>query len=312
MKDLFDDKNINPMLIAEQREPFNSKEFIYEMKFDGIRCIAYMSDSTDIRTKRDVNIISKFPELVSLHEQVSHKCILDGELVVLKDGVPDFYEIQRRILMTDTFKIQLASSKLPASLIVYDILYYKDKDVLSMPLMDRKELLCSIVKENNRLILSRHIEEHGIQLFEAVREKKLEGIVAKKKDSRYEVGKRSKSWVKCKVLNEIDAVVCGYIRKKDGITSIIIGQYNGTKLMYKAHVSLGAGMRHLRKYGYEQISEPPFGYSPSGHENAVWIKPDIVCTIEYMPDERANMRLAVFKCIRDDKSPYECQVENEV
>jgi len=312
MKDLFNDKNISPMLIAEQREPFNSPNYLYEIKFDGIRCIAYLDkNSTDIRTKKDVNIISKFPELESLHEQVSCKCILDGELVVLKDGDPDFYEIQRRILMTNSFKIQLATLKLPASYIAYDILYYKDKDILSMPLAERKQLLENVLKENNRLILSRHIEEYGIELFNAVKEKKLEGIVAKKKDSRYEVGKRSKSWIKCKVLNEIDAVVCGYIRKRDGIVSIIVGQYQGTKLVYKAHVSLGAGMKYIREHGYEQISESPFGYAPSGHENAVWINPSIVCTIEYMPDERTGMRLPVFKGIRDDKEPKECQIAAE-
>lgn len=313
MKDLLNDKNISPMLIAEQREPFNSPDYLYEIKFDGIRCIAYFDEnSTDIRTKKDVNIIGKFPELDGLHEQVSDKCILDGELVVLKDGDPDFYEIQRRILMTNSFKIQLATLKLPASYIAYDILYYKDKDILSMPLVERKQLLESVLKENNRLILSRHIEEYGIELFKAVKEKKLEGIVAKRKDSRYEIGKRSKSWIKCKVLNEIDAVVCGYIRKKDGIISIIVGQYKGTKLVYKAHVSLGAGMKYIRERGYEQISESPFGYAPPGHENAVWIKPSIVCTIEYMPDDKTGMRLPVFKGTRDDKSPYECQVENEV
>jgi len=313
MKDLFNDKNISPMLIAEQREPFNSPDYLYEIKFDGIRCIAYLDESsTDIRTKRDVNIINKFPELEDLDEQVTHKCILDGELVVLKNGDPDFYEIQRRIIMTNSFKIQLASIKLPASFVAYDILYYKDKNLLYMPLIERKELLHSIIKENNRLILSRHIEEYGIELFNVVKEKKLEGIVAKRKDSRYEVDKRSKSWIKCKVLNEIDAVVCGYIRKKDGIISIIVGQYQGTKLVYKAHISLGAGMKYIRDHGYEQISESPFGYIPYGNENAVWIKPDIVCSIEYMPDERTGMRLSVFKGIRDDKSPMECQIESEV
>jgi ATP-dependent DNA ligase len=307
MGDLFDDKNIKPMLIAEQQEPFDSEEYIFEIKFDGIRCIAYLGDSTDIRNKKDVMMVPKLPELMNIHEQILHKCILDGELVVLKNGDPDFYEIQRRAILTDKFKIQLAANKLPATFIAYDILYYKDKEILNMPLIERKQLLQIIVRENDRIIVSRYIEQYGTQLYNIVKQKKLEGIVAKKKDSKYQLDKRSKLWIKCKIYNSVDAVVCGFIRNKDDTTSIIIGQYKGTKLVYKGHVKLGAGMRYISKHGYRRIDTSPFGYIPYGSEDAVWIEPNIVCLIEYMPSDREAMRLAVFKGIRKDKTPMECQ-----
>ncbi|GAA0220874.1 ATP-dependent DNA ligase [Metaclostridioides mangenotii] len=97
--DIFDEKGIKPMLIAEMQEAFDSPDYIFELKLDGIRCIAYLdNDSTDLRNKRDFKLISRFPELDQLHRYVNEKCILDGELIAMKNGVPDFYELQRRIL----------------------------------------------------------------------------------------------------------------------------------------------------------------------------------------------------------------------
>ena len=140
--DLFDEKAINPMLIKDMMDPFNSNEWIYELKLDGIRCIAYLNDSgTDLRNKRNIKLLPKFPELEMIHHQIKDKCILDGELIVLKDGVPDFYKLQRRSLLTDTFKIQLANKKYPASFVAYDIIYYKNKDVTDIPLIERKAIL---------------------------------------------------------------------------------------------------------------------------------------------------------------------------
>ena len=169
-------------------------------------------------------------------------------------------------------------------------------------------MLQSVIKENNRIINSRYIDTYGKQLFDLVKEQKLEGIVAKRKDSEYYLGKRTGCWIKCKIYDLIDAVVCGYIYKSNNMTSIIIGQYKGSKLIYKGHVELGAGIKKLNKHGYKVIDQSPFGYIPHGSEEAVWIQPDIVCTIEFMPSDREAMRLPVFKEIRDDISPIECQV----
>ncbi len=311
MRDLFEGRNVSPMLIAEQKEPFDSKEYIYEFKYDGYRCITYVDKETDIRSRQNNTMIKKFPELGNLHEQVSHRCILDGELVILKNGIPDFDEIRRRASMTNNFKIVLTSDKFPATFIAYDILYYKDQSVVNMPLMERKQLLQRVVKENNRIIISRYIEEHGIQLFNIAKGNRLEGIVAKKKNSSYELGKKSHHWIKCKVSCCIDAVVCGYLRKKDGMTNIIIGQYDDSELIYKGHVALGAGMTHIKKHGFQQIDSSPFGYVPRGNEGAVWIKPNLVCMVEYKPTDRSTLREAVFRGIRDDKLANECQVDNK-
>ena len=198
--DLFESKNVNPMLIYEMQDAFNSPDYIYEIKFDGIRCIAYLDEtSTDLRNKRNRPMLQMIPELTDLYKQVSEKCILDGELIVLKSGAPDFFEIQRRLLMTDPFKIKLTANRFPASLLAYDILYYKNKDITRLPLIERKKYLEDVVAENNLITVSRYIENEGIKLFELAKQQKLEGIVAKRKESPYWQGKRSKDWIKCKV-----------------------------------------------------------------------------------------------------------------
>jgi len=211
--------------------------------------------------------------------------------------------------MRNAFKIQLTSGKLPASFIAYDILYYQGRELLNTPLIERKEILQKVISENNRLIISRHIETYGKQLYDMANEQKFEGIVAKRNDSKYYMGKKSDCWIKSKFYDSIDAIVCGYIYKSNDMTSIIIGQYRDSKLIYKGHVTLGAGIRKLNKHGYKTIDHSPFGYVPRGNEGAVWIQPDIVCTIEYMPSGREAMRQPVFKGIRDDKFPIECQVD---
>ena len=109
---MFDEKAIKPMLIKEMQVPFNDANYIYELKMDGIRCISYLDSSgTDLRNKRNISLMTKFPELKNMSGQVKEKCILDGELIVLKNNVPEFYEVQRRAIMTDSFKIQLAYNR---------------------------------------------------------------------------------------------------------------------------------------------------------------------------------------------------------
>ena len=212
--DMFDSKNIKPMLIGEMQEAFDSPDYIYELKLDGERCIAYLdNDITDLRNKRNIKMLVKVPELSMIHKQVKCRCILDGELIVIKDGKPDFFEIQRRSLMSNTFKIKLASSKLPASFTAFDILYYEDHEVIDLPLMQRKKLLEKTIKENDRIAISRYIEERGIEFYKLAKQNQLEGIVAKRKDSKYYLDKRTKDWIKIKNLMDDDFVVCGYIFK---------------------------------------------------------------------------------------------------
>lgn len=306
--DIFNTKGIKLMLISEMKDAFDSPDYIYEIKFDGIRCVSYLDqNNTDIRNKRDKKMLPHVPELSNIHRQTKEKCILDGELFIMKNGLIDFYEIQRRALTTDPFKIKIAADQYPASFVAYDIIYYKNKLVNELPLMERKELLAKVIEENSSISISRYIEQEGIQLFQLTKERELEGIVAKKKNSKYYFDKRTKEWIKCKVMQNDDCVICGYILKENNMTSLVLGQYDGGKLFYMGHVTLGVSLRALNQYHYKVINYPPFdGALPNGNENAVWLEPDLVCIVESMPSEKGSFRQAVFKGIRDDKTAKEC------
>ena len=109
--DLFQDKNISPMLIAQMQKPFDDPEWIYELKLDGCRCIAYLEDNGVIlRNKRNMELLPRFPELSGIHKSAKKRCVLDGELVVMVNGVPDFYELQKRTLLTSRTRIELGQT----------------------------------------------------------------------------------------------------------------------------------------------------------------------------------------------------------
>lgn len=204
MSDLFHDKNISPMLLHEVKEPFDDKEYIYELKLDGIRCIAYLGKEVVLQNKRFKDVTEIYPELSDMCKCVKKNTVLDGELVVLTDGKPDFYALQKRSLMGDKFRIQLAARKNPVQFAAYDILYYDGKDLTDKPLMERKAILSEKVSEGNGLSISRYIEEKGIAFFELAKEQDLEGIVAKRKDGLYHIGKRTSDWIKIKVMQDED------------------------------------------------------------------------------------------------------------
>lgn len=300
---------INPMLIANKMEPFNDINWIFELKLDGCRCIAYLDSETSLKNKRNIEMIQKFPELMNLYKYISGPTILDGELIILKNGVPDFFELQRRTLLTDQFKIQLASSRLPASFVAYDCLWFNDDSLLSMPLLDRKEKLDKTVHgENDRFAISRFIENNGIGLYQLADERELEGVVAKKKKSIYFPGKRSKEWIKFKRMEDEDFVVAGYVYKGAHTYSIILSKYQNGNLVYKGHVTSGVSKEVVQQL--TQTNKSPLNIISIGlqNEKVVWVITDHVCTIEFMPNTKKSLRQPVFKGFRTDIAPENISV----
>jgi ATP-dependent DNA ligase len=197
--DLFDRKNVTPMLIAENKEPFDSHDYLYELKLDGFRCVAYLDiDSTDLRSKQNNSLIRSFPELSGIHHQSAARCILDGEILILEKGRPNLGLMQRRAMLSDYMKIRLAASANPASYVAYDILYCDGQELLDTPLLERKQILSMAVIESERIAVSRWIDTNGSALFTQVKALGLEGVVAKRKGSYYYMGKQTKDWAKFK------------------------------------------------------------------------------------------------------------------
>ena len=294
--DLFEDKNISPMLIAQMQEPFDDPEWIYELKLDGLRCIAYLEkDRVILRNKRNMELLPRFIELKGIYKQVTDRCILDGELVVMVNGVPDFYELQKRTMLTSKTRIGLEAARLPASFVAYDCLQAGDKVLLDVPLMERKQILEKLVQENERMAISRYIPEKGTGLFQLTIEKELEGVVAKKASSLYYQGKRTKDWIKFKRMADKDFLICGYNLGK--VISLILGEYRNGELEYAGTVSWGVRREVIKALTKGNC---PFRENVKPDGDIVWCKPEKTCIVEYMPNTLDALRQPVFKGIRDD------------
>ena len=304
MSDLFDEKNISPMLLYET-QPFDDKDYIYELKLDGIRCLAYIdAKSVNLRNKRNKDVTAIYPELAEMNKCVKKRVILDGELVVLdKDGKPDFYALQRRSLMADSFKIGLSARNAPVQFVAYDIIYFDGQDLTDKPLTERKAILSKAVKEGYNLSVSRYIEEMGTAFFEIAKAQELEGIVAKRKGGLYHIGKRTRDWLKIKVMQDEDLRVLGYQPDEDGkVKDLILGYYDEEgKLQCRGKVYLGISeeeRRIIENFAMQnRIQKPWFGK----YKNAVWLKPQLVGTAHFMHETQSGgMRQPVWKGLRTD------------
>ena len=313
MKDIFDNRAVNPMRIGIERdEPYDDSGSIFELKLDGGRNCAYLDRGlTDIVNKRAFKVKYRFPELFHIHKQVRGKCILDGEIVIFKNGVPDFEEYNRRSVLADKVRIDMACRESPATFVAYDIVYSEGREVAGLPLMERKALLHDMVIENELLAVSRYVEGQGTALFSSVHEQGLEGIVGKRKDSPYCYGEKSNDWTKVKNLLDDDYVVCGYATAEGRATSLVLGQYTVSgDLAYKGRVALGQA-KHDFKVIQKQKHAPrhPFAVAPpSGSVEALWLEPSLVCVVSFTTrNDRGVMRDPAYKGLRLDKEPHEAQ-----
>lgn len=304
MSDLFDDKSIGPMLFGREAEPFDDPRYIFELKLDGERCLAYLSAAgTELYNRRHKLMDPHVPELADLHRQAKAKCILDGELIVLKDGAPDFYEIMRRSLTADPIKIGRMARQAPAAFTAFDILYYDGQRVTGCPLTERKQILRSVFEESERFAFSRDVEENGVALFELARAQNLEGVVAKRKDSLYQIGARTTDWLKIKNLKDDDFVICGYIKSPDSphVVSLILGAYQQDQLIYQGRVLLGCSRAEFALIAKQKKTPCPFD---EAEQNAIYIKPTLICTVRHMRYTHAGgIRQPAFKGLRLDKTP---------
>lgn len=304
MADLFEEKNISPMLLNEVKEPFDDDNYIYELKLDGIRCVAYIEPkSVTLQNKRFKELTPIYPELTDICKCVKKKVILDGELVVLTDGKPDFYALQKRSLMGDKFKISLAAKKNPVQFVAYDIICYDGKDLTDKPLMERKSILSKAVTEGYNLSVSRWIEMNGIAFFELAKKENLEGIVAKKKNGLYHIGKRTSDWIKIKVMQDEDLLILGYQPDENGkVKDLILGYYDESgELKCRGKVYLGvskAEQKIIADFAKKNTVKRPWF---DRYKKVVWLKPQLVGTVQYMHEtENGGMRQPVWKGMRED------------
>ncbi len=280
MKDLWINRDFSPMLLGEVFEPFDSNEYIFEVKFDGARSIVFASpEEIKIisRTKRDVTHL--YPELQNLKKLVKRNTIFDGEIVAMEDGKPSFSKLQERMHLKNKGKIDEQMINNPVVFVCFDILY-DAKNVYDLPIEKRKKIL-NRYNENDYFFISKYTYSDGINMFKNVKKLNLEGIVAKKLGSVYEINTRSDSWLKIKNFQKEEFFIGGYTQIKGGYSvSLILGEFRNSKFYYVGKVTLGKKKPLYKKLIKEKITKKsPF---QDYNEKIKFLNPKLKCFVKYM------------------------------
>ncbi len=309
-----------PMLATLIDEPFDDPRWSFEPKWDGIRVIAVCDDATRLFSRNGNDVTAAYPELARLHERlVAIDAMVDGEVVAFDGGVPSFQKLQTRMHVRDPARIERLAESTPVTLLVFDVLYEDGRNLTSRPLSERRERLEELVVRSERVELSTAVVGDGTALFAAARAEGLEGIVAKRLSSPYELGRRSNSWLKVKVVLDADVVVVGWTagegRREGTFGSLVVAVYDGDELRYVGNVGTGYDeatleetIRRLRSLGE---TEPPFPEPvirlKTDLRRAHWVPPVLVARVAYNQLTSAGrLRAPVFSGLRDDKDPKDC------
>jgi bifunctional non-homologous end joining protein LigD len=311
-----------PMMAVLTSQPFDDDGWLFEVKWDGHRCLANLGTSTRLTSRTTRDMTAQFPELIDMHKQLAARnAVVDGEIVALdRDGRPSFERMQDRFHRTPD---ELARNKgrVPVQFLAFDLLWLDGQPLLDLPLAERRARLAEVLVETRDIRLSQVVEGAGRDFFEQVKALKLEGIVAKRAASPYRPGTRSPDWRKIKALCLQDCVIVGWTPGKGGrsatLGSLLLAVYDDGRLRYAGNV--GTGFTHafladlLTRLEELQVDEPRFeGFEgtlrPRG---ARFVRPELVCEVEYLKwTQDDKLRAASFKGLRPDKLPTDARREH--
>jgi bifunctional non-homologous end joining protein LigD len=311
---------IQPMLATLAEHPFSDPGWLFEIKWDGVRALAWIEGAAvTLRSRNNVDITSRYPELAALPKVfAASRAILDGEIVALNaHGHSDFQRLQERMHVRAPGEKQLRET--PVVYFVFDLLYCGGYDLRGAPLLERKQLLERLLHASLRFRYSDHQLEQGKELFDLAKESGLEGIVAKRTDSAY-VGDRSANWAKLKVSQTLDAVVGGWTEARTEAIpfgSLLLGLYDAKKLRFIGHVGSGfdAKKQAELKSKWKELAASicPFENVPETNEKPSWVKPAVVARVKYSGwTQEKYLRHPVFLGLREDVKPEDCKWESEI
>lgn len=301
-------EKINCMLADIKEEPFDSAEWIYEIKYDGYRALSFVQPgkNPELYSRNHISFTSKYPLIVKELTKFHHQVILDGEMVVEDKKKRAGFQLLQNFLKNGEGDLKYY---------VFDILFLNGTDLRELPLIERKELIHLLIKKEKpkHIIYSDHIEEKGIAFYKAAIKKKLEGIIAKKKSSPYRSGRRSPDWLKIKITNEEEAIICGITaprgsRKNFG--SLILGIYKEGTLTYAGNCGTGFTDDTLsslyKKFSTKFTDKNPFKERIVVREKIQWMKPHFIAQVKFTEwTTGGQFRHPVFLGLRSDKSPKE-------
>lgn len=300
-----------PMLTTLVDEPFDREGWVFETKWDGYRTIANVEKGkANLYSRNQVSFNAPYAIIKKAVEEIPHNVVLDGEIVVLgKNERSDFQSLQN-------YKTAKKGNLVYE---VFDLLHLNGHDLKELTLQERKTLVKEIISQLNSPVIqySDHVATKGLQLFKKAAKAGWEGIIAKNANSTYTEGNRSLNWLKIKVLNRQEAVICGFTeprgsRKKMG--ALVLGVYEGSKLEYIGHCGGGFNEQllhdvHAKLQRYVQASSP-FEKKVPTNMPITWVKPELVCEVKFSEwTGGGHLRQPIFIALREDKPAKEVKRE---
>lgn len=290
------------MLATAAPGPFDSPTHLFEVKWDGWRCLAYLDACTRLYSRNGNPLTARFPELSSLHQQVHAPAVLDGELVAMVGGRPQFS--------------RALAGKSGLIFVAFDLLQLDGMPLLERPLEERRALLGQTLRPGPRAVLSEAVPARGLDLFQAVRERGMEGVVAKALGTPYVPGRRTQHWLKVTHRRRMDCVICGYQPGMGaGLGSLALGVYAADAgLVYIGHTGTGISWETARELlaTLAPTAASPLRHVPRDVRGVRWVQPELVCEVAYLElTPEGRLRHASFKGLRPDKDPHECRAPGE-
>ncbi|PYV51194.1 MAG: hypothetical protein DMG92_05175, partial [Acidobacteria bacterium] len=317
---------IQPMLASIEENPFDNPNWLFEIKWDGYRVISFVENGNVRMVSRNQNDLGpRYPELRELPNLIQAKtAILDGEVVVLDEqGRPSFSLMQQRTGIRAHGRQAAPRADLPIIYYVFDLIYLDGYDLRRVALDERKRVLRQVLSSGELVRYSDHHAGQGVALFQAAKQKGLEGIVAKKCNSCYEE-RRSRDWLKIKITQTVDCVVGGYTDPEGArqyFGSLALGLYNDKKqLVHVGNAGTGFDQATLRQISEVlkelEIRKSPFTGSVDAR-NVHWVKAERVAEVKFSEwthetsEGGLKLRAPVFLGLRDDKNPEDCTFKGQ-
>jgi bifunctional non-homologous end joining protein LigD len=302
---------ITPMLTTAVDRAFDSKDWLFELKLDGYRAIAEIRKGKLLLYSRNgISLAHRYPTVAAALRKIKTDLILDGEIVLLNEkGQPDFQKLQNYSRHSDY----------PIAYYVFDILSLQHEDLKQLPLVERKKILKKLIRKSGPVVFCSHIEEHGKDFFKAVKAEDMEGIIAKKKDSLYKPGIRTREWLKIKNHKSQEAIIAGYTEpsgSRQHFGALLLAQYEKGKLKYIGHAGTGfteiSLSELLKKMKPLRSKQSPFDKPVKANRPVTWLKPELVCEVSYTEITRDGiLRHPVFKGLRPEKTGKMVTKESE-
>ena len=317
---------IHPMLATPIEKPFDDPEWLFEIKWDGYRAVAFIDGGKARLVSRNQNdLTGQYPELLELPTFVKARtAVLDGEVVALDDeGRSSFSLMQQRTGLRSAGRRTAPRADIPIVYYLFDLFYLDGYDLRRVALEDRKAMLAKLIVPNPLVRYSDHFPQ-GMTLFDAAKGKGLEGILAKRRSSVYQE-RRSHDWLKIKITHTVDCVIGGYTDpegSREYFGSIVLGLYDKKgRLIHVGQAGSGFDHRTLKQVWEllhpRETRRSPFHGEVDALRKVHWVTPDLVAEIKFSEwthetaEGGPKLRAPVFLRLRDDKDPEECKLEEQ-